>query len=278
MLAYDHYYRQLLKNILAKGVREVNERTGHEVASLPGASFNIDLEQDGLPLLTLRKIPLTMFVAEQIWFIAGLRKPADFLRQYTKIWDSFTNPGDTVTVAYGYRWRKHFGRDQLGMLIKLLEKEPSSRHGVVSAWDPGTDGLGDTKRANVPCPFIFTVNIMDDRLNLHNIVRSNDMMLGNPADVSGFALLQCILAQRLGVRPGIYTHSISHAHIYDIHYEQAEEICRRENDHKPIMVDLPTDTFARAEAKDEDLVKEIVRPLKEQYNPLPSIKGLKIVL
>ncbi len=278
MLAYDKHYQQIIKDILDHGMREVNKRTGHEVAALPGVSFSVDLGTDGLPLLTLRKIPLKMFVAEQIWFIAGLRKPADFLRQYTKIWDNFTNPGDTVTVAYGYRWRKHFGRDQLAMLIKLLEKEPSSRHGVVSAWDPGTDGLGDTKRANVPCPFTFVVNIMAGRLNLHNIVRSNDMMLGNPADVSGFAILQYILAQRLGVRPGIYTHSISHAHIYDIHYEQAKEICQRRNDHQPIEVKLPTDTFARAEAKDDTLVEEIVAPLEAQYDPMPNIKGLKIVL
>ena len=219
-----------------------------------------------------------MFVAEQVWFIAGLRKPADFLREYTKIWDDFTNPGDTVTVAYGYRWRHHFGRDQLGDLVKLLENDPSSRHGVVLAWDPGSDGLGGMKRANVPCPFGFTVNILGGRLHLHNLVRSNDMMLGNPADVSGFALLQCILAERLGVLPGIYTHSISNAHIYDIHYEQAEEVISRPCEHPAINVIIPKGAFARAEAKDPELVREIVENITEQYHPQAAIKGLKIVL
>jgi thymidylate synthase len=278
MLAYDQIYKDILKRLLTEGIREVNERTGHEVASLPGINFSVDLEKDGLPLLTLRKIPIKMFVAEQVWFISGSRKPADFLRNYTKIWDSFTNPGDTLTVAYGYRWRKHFGRDQLGMLIALLEKEPSSRHGVVVTWDPASDGLGDVKKANVPCPYSFTVNILGGRLNMHNIVRSNDMVLGNPADVAGFAMLQCILAQRLGVRPGIYTHSISHAHIYDIHYEAAEEIIKRENNHAPILVTLPDNTFARAEKKDETLVDEIVLPIEAQYHPDDAIKGLKLVL
>ncbi len=278
MLVYDQIYKDILKKLLTEGIREVNERTGHEVASLPGVNFSIDLEKDGFPLLTLRKIPIKMFVAEQLWFIAGLRKPGDFLRDYTKIWDSFTNPGDTLTVAYGYRWRKHFGRDQLGMLVSLLEKEPSSRHGVVVTWDPSSDGLGDVKKANVPCPYTFTVNILGGRLNLHNMVRSNDMVLGNPADVAGFALLQCILAQRLGVRPGVYTHSISHAHIYDIHYEAAEELIRRDITHAPINIELPTDTFLRAEKKDEVLVEEIVGPIEAQYFPGESIKGLKIVL
>jgi len=105
-----------------EGVREKNQRTGHETIALPGMHFSIDIEKDGFPLLTLRKIPVKMFVAEQIWFISGARKPADFLRDFTKIWDSFTNPADVVTVAYGYRWRKHFGRDQLGLLVDLLKK------------------------------------------------------------------------------------------------------------------------------------------------------------
>ena len=275
---FDNIYQETLKNILENGIREVNERTGHETASLPGVNFNIDLEKDGFPMLSLRKMPIKMFVAEQVWFIAGLRKPADFLREYTKIWDDFTNPGDTVTVAYGYRWRHHFGRDQLGDLVKLLENDPSSRHGVVLAWDPGSDGLGGMKRANVPCPFGFSVNILGGRLHLHNFVRSNDMMLGNPADVAGFALLQYILAERLGVRPGIYTHSISNAHIYDIHYEAAKEVISRSSQQEPIKVDIPKDAFKRAEAKDASLVEEISDNITSQYTPQEAIKGLKIVL
>ncbi|MCA9363745.1 thymidylate synthase [Candidatus Kaiserbacteria bacterium] len=278
MSRFDEIYQNTLENILENGIREVNERTGHETATLPGVSFSIDIEKEGFPLLSLRKIPVQMFVAEQVWFIAGLRKPGDFLREYTKIWDGFTNPGDTVTVAYGYRWRHHFGRDQLGDLVQLLENEPSSRHGVVLAWDPGSDGLGGTKRANVPCPFAFTVNIVGGKLHLHNIVRSNDMMLGNPADVAGFALLQCILAQRLGVRPGIYTHSISNAHIYDIHYEAAREVISRKSTQKAITLQLPPNTFIRSEKKDGALVEEIMEDIMKQYTPLDPIKGIKIVL
>lgn len=278
MNRFDEIFQGLIRDILEKGIREVNERTGHETASLPGLHFSIDIEKDGFPMLALRKIPIQMFVAEQIWFIAGLRKPGDFLRKYTKIWDGFTNPGDTLTVAYGYRWRQHFGRDQLGDLVKLLEKDPSSRHGVVMAWDPGSDGLGGMKRANVPCPFTFTVNIIGGRLHLHNIVRSNDMMLGNPADVAGFALLQCILAERLGVKPGVYSHSISNAHIYDTHYEGAEQILKRTSTQKPIHVDIPSGAFTRAEKKDEALVEELVENISSQYTPQDPIKGLKIVL
>ena len=278
MTKFDSLYQDILRRIMSEGVREKNARTGHEVCAVPGMHFSIDVEKDGFPILTLRKIPIKMFIAEQIWFVSGARKPADFLRDFTKIWDAFTNPADTVTVAYGYRWRKHFGRDQLGALLKLLKKDPTSRHGVIVTWDPASDGLGGTKRANVPCPYTFTVNIIGGRLHLHNMVRSNDMVLGFPADVAGFALLQCILAQKLGVGVGVYSHSISNAHVYDNQYEAVEEMLNRTNDHRPIKVVLPKNTFDRAEKKDIKLVEEIAGPIMAQYEPLPAIGGLTIVL
>lgn len=278
MAVFDRLYQFLLQDIMHTGVSEVNKRTGHETTALPGLSFSIDLEKDGFPLLQLRKIPIKIFVAEQIWFISGVRKPDDFLRNFTKIWDDFTNPGDVVTVAYGYRWRRHFGRDQLGKLITLLEKDPSSRHGVVVTWDPSADGLGGVSKSNVPCPYTFTVNIIGGRLNLLNVVRSNDMILGFPHDVPGFAMLQMILAQRLGVKPGIYTHVISNAHIYDIHYDAAHTMIERPNNQTKIKLSLPADSFARAERKDLALVEEISSSLSEHYQPCEPIKGLRIVL
>ncbi len=277
MTRFDELYQGMLRRIMDEGVREKNKRTGHETIAIPGMHFSIDVEKEGFPLLTLRKIPIKMFVAEQIWFVSGSRKPADFLRDFTKIWDSFTNPADVVTVAYGYRWRKHFGRDQLGALVKLLKKDASSRHAVVVTWDPAEDGLGGTKRANVPCPYSFTVNIIGGRLHLHNIVRSNDMFLGFPSDVAGFALLQCIIAQKLGVAPGVYSHSISNAHVYDNQIEAVQELLRRTNDHKPIRIALPKNTFDRSEKKDKKLVDLIVNPLAAQYQPLAPI-SMQIVL
>lgn len=277
MTPFDTTYQNLLKDIMKHGIAEISKRQGNETTALPGLTFSQDISKDGFPLLTLREIPIQLFVAEQVWFISGARKPADFLRQFTKIWDMFTNPGDVVTVAYGYRWRKYFGRDQLKLLIDLLKKDPSSRHGVIMMWDPSSDGLGGVNKKNVPCPYTFTVNIIGGKLHLHLMVRSNDMILGFPHDVAGFALLQSILAQELGVLPGIYTHTISNAHVYDIHYDTAKEIIKRKNAHKKINLELPLKSFIRAEKKDVELVKEIAKNLKEQYSPSPAIKGLKIV-
>lgn len=279
MTELDRQYQKVLKNILTKGIEESHERTGHKVKSLPGITFEIT---KGFPLLTLRKIPLRVFVAEQVWCLMGSRRPADFLNRFTKIWDDFTNIDGVVTVAYGYRWRYHFGRDQIMGLVKLLSRQPSSRHGVVVTWDPADDGLDNslTKRAkkNIPCPYTFTVNIIGDKLCFHNIVRSNDMILGFPHDIAGFALLQRILAAKLKVGIGKHTHSISNAHIYDIHFKAAWELVKRRHEHPEIEIEAEPKWFDRARKGDEKLVKEIVEELESQYNPLPPIKGLKIVL
>jgi thymidylate synthase len=104
------------------------------------------------------------------------------------------------------------------------------------------------------------------------------MLLGCPFDVAGFALLQRILAARLGVRAGKYTHSISNAHIYDIHYDAARALIAREHDHAEIELAVPADTLARAERGDFALVDEIEALIAAQYHPLPLLPGLKIVV
>lgn len=277
MTTFDTIYKGIIKKVMEEGIEELNVRTGHKTKALPGVTFQVDLERDGFPLLTLRKQPLKSPIAEQVWFVQG-DKDATFLRKYTKMWDAFLEEDGTLSSAYGWRWRHHFGRDQLGKAIELLENDPSSRHGVIVTWDPSDDGFGGTPKKNVPCPYTFTIGIIGGRLHMHNIIRSNDLMLGTPFDTFGFVLLQMMIAERLGVKPGVYTHTISNAHIYDNHYAGAEELLKRNNDHENIFINIPKNAFKRAENKDENLVDEIFAEFKDKYNPLEAIGGLDIVL
>ncbi len=269
----------VLKQIIEQGVEETNKRTGHKTKIIPGAFFAID---SGFPLLSLRKIPVRIFTAEMIWYIMGSRIPGEFLAEFTKIWDDFTNINGVVTTAYGYRWRSHFGRDQLGDLIKLLKSDPSSRHGVIVTWDPADDGLANSltirKKMNVPCPYTYVVNITNKKLNMFCVARSTDMILGCPHDVAGFALLQRILAGYLGYQVGRFVFTTAHAHIYDIHYETAAELIGRKSEQRQFDFTADRDWFKRAEKGDRSLVEEIVTKIEKQYTPGEPIKGLKIVL
>jgi len=277
MTTFDRVYTNAIRRVLYEGTDVFSDRTGYSTKALPGVTYELEPSK-GFPLLTLRKIPVKFFCAEMIWMLTG-QKHLEFLRQFTKAWDAFAEEDGTVETAYGYRWRHHFGRDQLLELVEHLRTEPTSRQGVVVMWDPSSDGLVSKKKKNVPCPFCWTVNIIGNRLNLHLIIRSNDMMLGNPNDTPGFALLQAILAQELGVEVGKLTISISHAHIYENHYEQVQEILDRASHfHEEIFCHLPERTFQRALQADATLVGELVEMFHAQYHPAAAVKKMQIAL
>ena len=277
MTGFDALYKTTIARIFHEGEDVFSDRTGYSTKAIPGLTFEVDVAS-GFPLLTLRKIPIKLFCSEVVWMITGEKK-LDFIRQFTSVWDEFAEEDGTMQTAYGYRWRQHFGRDQLLDLVEHLRVEPTSRQGVVVMWDPASDGLTAPKKKNVPCPFCWTANIIGGKLNLHLIIRSNDMMLGNPHDTAGFALLQSILAQELGVAVGKLTVSISHAHIYESHYEQVEELLGRdEHVHDEILCRLPERSFQRALSADVTLVDELFTMFKEQYHPAAPVKKLQIAL
>lgn len=283
----DQWYSEALTAILTEGSKEVNKRTGMEVSALPGLTFQTDLEKYGLPLLALRRIPVKNFVAEQCWFLSGSSRVAD-LEPYTKIWSAFADDNGSVSSAYGRRWRKWKANngiyvDQLHTVLDKLRRDPTSRHGVVMMWDPRSDLLVPQK--NVPCPYTFTLMIIGGRLHLHLTVRSNDMVLGFPTDAAGFAWLQMVLAQQLNVTPGIYTHSISNAHIYANHYDAAATMVFRNRDKMAepvyfptIKFELPNIAYYKAQAMDAPSIAEFIAQIEEKYQPLDPIKGLTIAL
>ncbi len=278
----DGQYAKMLEDIMRLGTREVNARTGQECCSLPGLTFQVD-QAEHFPLVSLRRIPVKNFVAEQMWFLSG-SDDVRWLSQKTKIWDSFAEPNGVVTGAYGRRWRNWFrdmgnghAVDQLEVVMDKLKTDPSTRHGVVMMWDPGHDLIYRSK--NVPCPYTFTLMVIGGRLHMHLTVRSNDMVLGFPTDAAGFGLLQRILAQELGVEPGVYTHSISNAHVYQNHYYAADLMVDRNWTlfSAPIgAFELPKDSYRRATALDEALYEELKASLEGVYRPMAQIPGLVV--
>lgn len=277
MTSFDRLYADALNLIYHQGEDVYSERTQINTKAMAGVTYELFPAQ-GFPLLTLRKVPVKLFCAEVVWMITG-KKSLEFFQRFTKAWDAFAEVDGTMECAYGYRWRQYFGRDQLLDLVQHLRDEPSSRQGVVMMWDPASDGLTAPKKKNVPCPFTWTVNIIGGRLNLHLVIRSNDMMLGNPHDTAGFALLQSMLAQELGVAVGKLTISISHAHIYGNHFEQVEELLQRPDHHHPeISCHLPENSFQRALQQDESLVRELIEMFKVQYTPLKPVKRMQIAI
>ncbi len=226
----EHQYISLLQKCMKEGYIGKNNRTNSQVESLIGERIAIN-DSDRLPLLQSRKMFIKTSAAELAWTILG-EKSTEFMRQYSRIWDKFEVNGE-VTTAYGYRWRKHFERDQLKEVIDHLKKDSTSRQAVVMAWDPSQDGLSNSgKDKNIPCPMGFQVSIAGNMLHINVYQRSADLILGLPYDMLMYSMLNCAMSKELLVLPGKTIFNIGNAHIYDYVRDVAVKQCQIFEDNK----------------------------------------------
>lgn len=220
-MTFQAQYLHLLYELL-RAPEETNARTGEVVRVGRPQSFTIDLSDGLLPVCGVRKLYPKTAAAETAWYLMGTQD-VTWLRNHAKIWDKFTEAdGVTVAASYGYRWRRHFGRDQLAEALASLRKDPSNRRVFVSAWDPGKDGLVElSKQKNVPCPVGFTLSISRGALDSTILMRSSDVFVGLPYDVCGHAMLMDIISATLGTKLGRMQFSLAHPHLYEKHADMA---------------------------------------------------------
>lgn len=241
MTNFKDQYNYLLNAVLEQGVTEHNNRTGRQIKVLRGGHFIVlDLRDGTFPLPGGRKIWIKSAAAETAWYLQGTQQ-ADFIMQYAPMWDKFLDDEEKklVMACYGYRWRRHFGRDQILEAIIALQRDPSDRQIVVVAWDPGNDAMGSKAKKNVPCPLFFSLNSLPipgtnfRELNMSFFMRSSDVFVGLPYDVLGHALLLQAFTTEMNERtesggiswrPGTLQITLAHAHLYDKHYMMAAEV------------------------------------------------------
>ena len=279
---FDLAYANAL-HVLLDQAPAVNARTGVKVKAAHGMLFQF--APHVIPLLTLRDIKPLWACAEAVWFMGG-GLSAHYMEKFGfKIWEKFADADKFVRSATGYRWRKHFGVDQIKHLIRKLTDDPSSRQGVVSSWDPLEDNLNPG--LNVPCVDTWHFHIIDGFLHMSVLQRSGDMYFGVPHDVFGSRIVQELLAAGLGVVPGGVSYLVSNAHLYEDQWQAAEEMlgraermARRGDKAKinNINLRLTRDDFMRSMVCDEALPLEIYRKVAEIYDPWPAIAGPKLVL
>jgi len=147
---------------------------------------------------------------EMLWMLAG-RQDVAGVAHYVKRMATFSDDTQTLNGAYGFRWRHHFGYDQLDLIVENLKKNPNDRRQVLAMWDATSsydfEQLSDLQNQNskdLPCNTHAYVAINPDgRLELTVINRSNDLVWGLlGANCVHFSWLQEYLAARIGVPMG----------------------------------------------------------------------------
>ena len=110
---------------------------------------------------------------ESIWMLAG-QNNVEWLLQFNGNFGQYAEDG-IQHGAYGHRWRRHFGADQLFGVIDQLHV-PGNRRVVLQMWDVNSD-LG-ANVADVPCNTHVYFQVTDEGLEMTVCCRSNDMVWG----------------------------------------------------------------------------------------------------
>lgn len=153
---------------------------------------------------------------EALYMITGENK-VRFLEKFIKDFGKYSDDGETLSGFYGYRWRRHFGYDQIKRIVALLKQEPFSRRAVLGMWDPAVDLRDKESGKDLPCNTMIVFGIMygkrDENNRLHMTVfnRSNDIIFGlYGANAVHLSMLQEYIAAQLNLVVGtMTTHSVN---------------------------------------------------------------------
>ena len=152
---------------------------------------------------------------ESLWMLRG-RDDVATVAFYNRRMMEFSDDGKTLHGAYGRRWRRWFGRDQLEDVVQLLRNHPRSRRAVVQMWDSWTDLCTHEAIKDIPCNIVAHVQLREgEHLNMTVFCRSNDAIWGTVgANAVHFAVLQEYLAARLGASVGMLYQISNNLHAY----------------------------------------------------------------
>lgn len=301
MNSYDATYGGLVKKILENGSK-VDDRTG--VNTLSEYNAFVDYGQTELgqfPILTSKFVPFKTVLSELLWFLEGstderrlaeitFNKPRDEITEKNTIWTANAKADywgkEDLGNIYGMMWRKapypiiternvHGYKfndvsvgyyDALGETIEKMKAKPFDRRHVVTAWCPALQT--QDQAALPPCHHTFQFTVTPEmRVNLLVNMRSNDIMLGHPFNMTSYALLQAMVAQVCDYKLGKLSFILGDAHIYNNHIEGALENWNRIS--CMALPDLPTLLIDESVKHIDDFKKDSFELIG--YEPLPKI-------
>jgi hypothetical protein len=225
---------------------------------------------------------------ESMWMLAG-RQDLEFVQSYSSGMKNYSDDGETLNGAYGYRWRKWFGRDQLSEIIENLKKNPDCRRQVLAMWDGAKDLDGTSKDHPCNTTAYFQKNAIGS-LDLCVCNRSNDLIWGAyGANAVHFSFLLEYVAAAIGMPVGSYFQFSFNTHVYERHWPMMDSLAEKRPEDRyircpyvagevvafPILSDgedvelLDRDLELLLEGKTGDIKTKFIRqvciPIREAY-------------
>ena len=150
--------------------------------------------------------------AEWQWYLSGNRSIYKLGNLYGKvpaIWKRMADLNGDVNSNYGWQWERSA---QLDMVIEMLKQNPETRQAAISIYD----GKEITSYAfDTPCTYAVQFTVLDGKLNMSVVMRSNDLWYCFCNDQYQFSNLQLLVAQKTGYKVGTYYHFAHNMHLYN---------------------------------------------------------------
>lgn len=142
-------YINLAKRILEEGVMTENKRTGTKALTVINADLEYDVGKGEFPLVTTRKAPTKLAIAELLGYIRGYSNAEDFRNLGTKSWDMNANQNES--------WLKNplrSGEDDMGRVYGVQGRSWNTFH-VINEFDYTLEEEEDVEEFLVNTGFRF---------------------------------------------------------------------------------------------------------------------------
>ena len=150
--------------------------------------------------------------AEWQWYLSGDRNIAKLGELYGKvpaIWKRMADEQGNVNSNYGYQWQRN---GQLDHVIHLLKYNTKTRQAAISIYDAKE---WNKYTYDTPCTYAVQFTVLDGKLNMSVVMRSNDLWYGFCNDQYQFSNLQTLVAYETGYDVGTYYHFAHNLHLYN---------------------------------------------------------------
>ena len=150
--------------------------------------------------------------AEWQWYLSGdpnIIKLGQIYGKIPPIWERMADSKGNVNSNYGYQWERNH---QLDYVVAKLKNNPNTRHAAISIYDCKEF---EKYRKDTPCTYAVQFTVLNNKLNMSVVMRSNDLWYGFCNDQYCFSMLQQLVSERTGYEIGTYYHFAHNLHLYN---------------------------------------------------------------
>ena len=159
--------------------------------------------------------------AEWQWYLSGdpnIKKLGELYGKVPAIWKRMADHNGNVNSNYGWQWCRE---NQLDKVINILKANPETRQATISIYDGKEINLYDN---DTPCTYAVQFTILNHKLNMSVVMRSNDLWYGFCNDQYQFSNLQMLVANETGYDIGTYYHFAHNLHLYNDKLPEQKEM------------------------------------------------------